>query len=130
MCGKFSLIPSKVQAYMAAGRPIVACLNGVGAEVVVEAGAGVTVPAEDGAALAQHGGADVGQGEGLGAYGAGAQAVGAVTNANHLPAEAGGAVDSPANGRVQTGAIAARSQDSNAFFAHYLTLMPTFEHLP
>jgi glycosyltransferase involved in cell wall biosynthesis len=50
----FSLtIPSKVQAYMAAGRPIVACLNGAGAEVVEEAGAGVTVPAEDGAALAR-----------------------------------------------------------------------------
>lgn len=46
-------IPSKVQAYMAAGRPIVACLNGAGAEVVDEAGAGVTVPAEDGAALAR-----------------------------------------------------------------------------
>lgn len=45
-------IPSKVQAYMAAGRPIVACLNGAGAEVVDEAGAGVTVPAEDGVALA------------------------------------------------------------------------------
>jgi len=49
----FSLtIPSKVQAYLAAGRPIVACLNGAGAEVVEEAGAGVRVPAEDGAALA------------------------------------------------------------------------------
>ncbi len=46
-------IPSKVQAYMAAGRPIVACLSGAGAEVVDEAGAGVTVPAEDGAALAR-----------------------------------------------------------------------------
>ncbi|WP_461309904.1 glycosyltransferase family 4 protein [Azonexus hydrophilus] len=46
-------IPSKVQAYMASGRPIVACLNGAGAEVVDEAGAGVTVPAEDGAALAR-----------------------------------------------------------------------------
>lgn len=46
-------IPSKVQAYMAAGRPIVACLNGAGAELVDEAGAGVTVPAEDGAALAR-----------------------------------------------------------------------------
>lgn len=50
----FSLtIPSKVQAYMVAGRPIVACLNGAGAEVVDEAGAGVSVPAEDGAALAR-----------------------------------------------------------------------------
>jgi glycosyltransferase involved in cell wall biosynthesis len=46
-------IPSKVQSYMAAGRPIIACLNGAGAEVVDEAGAGVTVPAEDGAALAR-----------------------------------------------------------------------------
>ena len=46
-------IPSKVQAYLAAGRPIIACLNGAGAEVVQEAGAGVTVPAEDAAALAQ-----------------------------------------------------------------------------
>jgi glycosyltransferase involved in cell wall biosynthesis len=46
-------IPSKIQAYMAAGRPIVACLNGAGAEVVDEAGAGVTVAAEDGAALAR-----------------------------------------------------------------------------
>lgn len=46
-------IPSKVQAYMAAGRPIVACLNGAGADVVSEAKAGVTVPAEDGPALAR-----------------------------------------------------------------------------
>lgn len=46
-------IPSKVQAYMAAGRPIVACLNGAGADVVSEAEAGVTVPAEDGEALAR-----------------------------------------------------------------------------
>lgn len=46
-------IPSKVQAYLAAGRPIIACLNGAGAEIVQEAGAGVTVPAEDASALAQ-----------------------------------------------------------------------------
>ena len=46
-------IPSKVQAYLAAGRPIIACLNGEGAELVVEAGAGLAVPAEDGAALAE-----------------------------------------------------------------------------
>jgi len=46
-------VPSKVQAYLAAGRPIIACLNGVGAEIVQEAGAGVTVPAEDASALAQ-----------------------------------------------------------------------------
>jgi glycosyltransferase involved in cell wall biosynthesis len=45
-------IPSKVQAYLASGRPIVACLNGEGADLVVRAGAGVAVPAENGQALA------------------------------------------------------------------------------
>lgn len=45
-------IPSKVQAYLAAGRPILACLNGEGANLVTAAGAGLTVPAEDGRALA------------------------------------------------------------------------------
>ncbi len=45
-------IPSKVQAYLAAGRPILACLNGEGARLVKAAGAGLAVPAEDGAALA------------------------------------------------------------------------------
>lgn len=45
-------IPSKVQAYLAAGRPIVASLNGEGANLVVESGAGIAVPAEDGEALA------------------------------------------------------------------------------
>lgn len=45
-------IPSKVQAYLAAGRPILACLNGEGAALVMEAGAGLSVPAEDGRALA------------------------------------------------------------------------------
>lgn len=45
-------IPSKVQAYLAAGRPILACLNGEGANLVAAAGAGLTVPAEDGRALA------------------------------------------------------------------------------
>jgi len=45
-------IPSKVQAYLAAGRPIIAALDGEGAEVVREAGAGISVPAEDAEALA------------------------------------------------------------------------------
>lgn len=45
-------IPSKIQSYMAAGRPIIAALNGEGARVVGEAGAGLTCPAEDPAALA------------------------------------------------------------------------------
>lgn len=45
-------IPNKVQAYMAAGRPIIACLNGEGARLVVEAGAGLATPAEVPRALA------------------------------------------------------------------------------
>ncbi len=46
-------IPSKVQAYLAAGRPIIASINGAGAAIVKDAGAGVVVPAEDALALAQ-----------------------------------------------------------------------------
>jgi glycosyltransferase involved in cell wall biosynthesis len=45
-------VPSKLQSYLAAGRPIVAALNGEGARLVQEAGAGLAVAAEDGAALA------------------------------------------------------------------------------
>jgi glycosyltransferase involved in cell wall biosynthesis len=39
-------VPSKIQAYLAAGRPIIACLNGEGARIIQEAGAGVSSPAE------------------------------------------------------------------------------------
>lgn len=39
-------IPSKVQAYLACGKPILAALDGEGARVIREAGAGMTVPAE------------------------------------------------------------------------------------
>jgi len=46
-------IPSKIQAYLAAGRPIVAALDGEGAKVVAEANAGLTCPAEDSQGLAQ-----------------------------------------------------------------------------
>jgi glycosyltransferase involved in cell wall biosynthesis len=46
-------VPSKVQVYMAVGRPILASLNGEGAQLVVEAGAGVAVPAGDAAALSE-----------------------------------------------------------------------------
>ncbi len=46
-------IPSKIQAYLAAGRPVLACLNGEGAKLIIEAGAGLTVPAEDGLALSE-----------------------------------------------------------------------------
>jgi len=45
-------IPNKVQAYMAVGKPILACLNGEGARIVREANAGLAVPAEDAVALA------------------------------------------------------------------------------
>ncbi|PWE47451.1 glycosyltransferase family 4 protein [Pseudomonas prosekii] len=40
-------IPSKVQAYLAAGRPIVAALDGEGARIIEEAAAGLTSPAQD-----------------------------------------------------------------------------------
>ena len=45
-------VPSKVQAYLAAGKPIIASLDGEGARVVLEAGAGIACPAEDAKALA------------------------------------------------------------------------------
>lgn len=44
-------IPSKVQAYLAAGRPILASMNGEGARVIREAEAGFTSPAEQVAPL-------------------------------------------------------------------------------
>lgn len=45
-------VPNKVQAYLATGRPIIACLNGEGARLVVEAEAGLACPAGDARALA------------------------------------------------------------------------------
>jgi colanic acid biosynthesis glycosyl transferase WcaI len=45
-------IPSKIQSYMAAGRPILAMLDGEGRRVVDEAGAGLSVAAGDAAGLA------------------------------------------------------------------------------
>lgn len=45
-------VPSKVQAYLAAGRPIIAALNGEGARIIVEAGAGLSCAAEDPGVLA------------------------------------------------------------------------------
>jgi glycosyltransferase involved in cell wall biosynthesis len=45
-------IPSKVQSYLAAGKPIVGSLDGEGAAVIQEAGAGLCAPAEDAEALA------------------------------------------------------------------------------
>ena len=45
-------VPSKLQSYLAAGRPIIAALDGEGARVVLEAGAGLACPAADAPALA------------------------------------------------------------------------------
>lgn len=45
-------IPSKIQSYLACGKPVIAALDGEGARVVEEAGAGWAVPAEDPQALA------------------------------------------------------------------------------
>lgn len=46
-------VPSKVQSYLAVGRPIIAALDGEGARVVGESGAAIVMPAEDHGALAQ-----------------------------------------------------------------------------
>ena len=40
-------VPGKIQSYLACGRPIVAALDGEGGRLVVESGAGLSVPAED-----------------------------------------------------------------------------------
>jgi glycosyltransferase involved in cell wall biosynthesis len=45
-------VPNKIQAYLAVGRPVIACLNGEGARIVAEAEAGVAVRGEDGEGLA------------------------------------------------------------------------------
>jgi glycosyltransferase involved in cell wall biosynthesis len=45
-------VPSKVQAYLASGRPIIASLNGEGARLIEEAQAGLAVPAQDAKGLA------------------------------------------------------------------------------
>jgi glycosyltransferase involved in cell wall biosynthesis len=45
-------IPSKVQGYMAAGRPILAAINGEAVTILQESGAGFTGPAEDSKILA------------------------------------------------------------------------------
>lgn len=45
-------IPSKVQSYLACGRPIIASLEGTGAEVIKNAGAGIVCEPGDGESLA------------------------------------------------------------------------------
>ena len=44
--------PAKVQAYMSAGKPVLAMINGEGASIVEEAECGLSVPAGDSEALA------------------------------------------------------------------------------
>lgn len=52
--GIFGLtVPSRLQAYMSAGKPVVAMLNGEGREVIKEAQCGYSVPAGDSQALAE-----------------------------------------------------------------------------
>ena len=46
-------VPSKVQSYLASGRPVIAALDGEGAELILEAGAGFSCPAGDADLLAQ-----------------------------------------------------------------------------
>lgn len=46
-------VPNKVQAYLASGKPIIACLNGEGAKIVTAASAGIATPAEDASALSK-----------------------------------------------------------------------------
>ena len=49
----FSLtVPSKIQSYLACGKPLIGSLNGEGADVIEEAGAGIACRAEDAGALA------------------------------------------------------------------------------
>lgn len=45
-------VPSRIQAYMSAGKPIVAMINGEGADLIKEVDCGWTVPAENSQALA------------------------------------------------------------------------------
>lgn len=42
-----STIPSKIQSYLKSSKPILSALNGVGAEVINNSGAGINVPSED-----------------------------------------------------------------------------------
>ena len=50
----FSLtLPAKIQSYMACGRPILACIDGEGATVIQESGAGISCPADDCGLLAE-----------------------------------------------------------------------------
>lgn len=47
-------VPSKVQAYLAAGRPILGSINGEGANVIRESGSGLVSPAQDASKLVEN----------------------------------------------------------------------------
>lgn len=47
-------VPAKIQTYLAAGKPILASINGEGARIVLEAQAGLASPAEDAQGLARN----------------------------------------------------------------------------
>jgi glycosyltransferase involved in cell wall biosynthesis len=44
-------VPGKIQSYLACGKPVIASLDGEGGRLIEEAGAGISCPAEDSAAL-------------------------------------------------------------------------------
>ncbi len=46
-------IPSKIQSYLACAKPVIAALDGEGARIIEEAGAGLTCPAENPETLAE-----------------------------------------------------------------------------
>lgn len=46
-------VPAKLQSYLAAGKPIIASLDGDGAQIVIDAGAGFACPTQDSVALSQ-----------------------------------------------------------------------------
>lgn len=48
-----STLPSRLQGYMAAGKPVIAAIDGSAAEVISESGCGASVPATDGEGLAR-----------------------------------------------------------------------------
>jgi glycosyltransferase involved in cell wall biosynthesis len=45
-------VPTKIQSYLNAGKPIIGSLDGEGARIIAESGAGIICPAEDAAGLA------------------------------------------------------------------------------
>lgn len=47
-----STLPSRLQGYMAAGKPVLAAIDGSAAEIIAESGCGVAVPATDSEGLA------------------------------------------------------------------------------